>query len=639
MKQPKLLLVSIFFALLSLSSYANNKVVNLFGHDLAEHPRLLFTAERESNIKQLLEDGDSTLLKLHHLNLQVADELLAKAVQPLRYSSRKNLLGIARETFKRVTVLGTAYRLTGDQKYADKLVDNVLNICAYPDWNTKHYLDVAEFSASIAIAYDWMYDYLTAEQRKIIRTAWAEKALAPSLERLGGYPFDKENNWNIVCNAGISLGCIAFAEYYPEGATMFLAGSATDSLRMPRSLAGFAPDGVCYEGAGYWGYTMRYLVLYMDACDYSFPDDERFAIGDLPGLDKTMNYRLATITPGGMMFRFADVAEFDSEEALAAYYFLSQKYDQKEMADYQSDLINRPEFGVDEYQRHHTQPLSIAWYVPGSGNYTRKQTSGIQVFRGPTSTDVVVVNGGDAEDDIFLLAKTGSPSMSHQHLDASSFVVEVNGHTVFHDMGAESYNVPNYWKRDPESKRWYYFKTSSKSHNVIEIDDKIMNSYGRSVLKDVDTKADQPYVVMDNSTLYPEVTKEVTRKFTLLNSKTVELSDKVDLTDASSTVVWRGFMWGDTVIVEGDKLTLHGEDNSRFYLKISSPQGATFEVLEEPRVSHWLTKGLEEAPYYRYLRPLSEQVQRAEIRVSPETGSGSVELTVLMSADKAIIND
>lgn len=105
----------------------------LFGHQLVSHPRLLFTLEREENVKSLLKDGDPTLQKLYALNMEVADELLTQAVQTYQLSSRKNLLGIARETLKRVTVLGTAYRLSGEEKYANKLVDNILGVCAYKD--------------------------------------------------------------------------------------------------------------------------------------------------------------------------------------------------------------------------------------------------------------------------------------------------------------------------------------------------------------------------------------------------------------------------------------------------------------------------------------------------------------------------
>lgn len=636
----KYTLIIFFLSVFCLSFGQGTKLesASLFNKELAPHPRLILTPEREENIKLLLEKGDTTLLHLVDLNQQVANELLEKTVQNFRYSSRGNILNIARETLKRVTVLGTAYRLTGDERYAEKLVENVMNVCAFSDWNTKHYLDVAELSTAVAIAYDWMYDYLSSEQKEIIRQAWEEKALKPSLERLDGFPFDKENNWNTVCNTGISIGCLAFAKYYPQEAELFLKGTTQDTMRMPRCLQAFAPDGVCYEGAAYWGYTMRYLVLYMDAMDYNFPNDERFAIGELPGLKETLHYRLATITPSGMLFRFADVGEFDREAPLAAYYFLSQKYDYKAMADYQSDLVNNEEFTSSEFQRTQMQALSIAWYVEGSGHYSKSTEAGLEVFRGPTSTDIVVFNGGQAEADIFLMAKTGSPSMSHQHLDASSFVVEVNGQTVFHDMGAESYNVPNFWKRDPEAKRWHYFKTSSKSHNVIEIDDEIQYSYGRSELKDYSTTDAQPYVLMDNTSLYPS-SEQVLRRLTLLDSKTIKVTDQIQLKSGDSEVTWRGFLWGSEVSVDGNKLTLIGEDDGRFYLKIVEAQGAVFSSLEEPQLSLWLTQGLDEAPYYKYLRPLSDQVLRSEIRVKPKDGEKDIQLSVVMSADSTIFED
>ena len=40
--------------------------------------------------------------------------------------------------------------------------------CNFADWNPSHFLDTAEMSTAFALGYDWLYDYLTEEQRKFI---------------------------------------------------------------------------------------------------------------------------------------------------------------------------------------------------------------------------------------------------------------------------------------------------------------------------------------------------------------------------------------------------------------------------------------------------------------------------------------
>jgi hypothetical protein len=38
-------------------------------------------------------------------------------------------------------------------------------------WNSKHFLDVAEFSAAFGIAYDWLYNVFTNDQKTQMRAA------------------------------------------------------------------------------------------------------------------------------------------------------------------------------------------------------------------------------------------------------------------------------------------------------------------------------------------------------------------------------------------------------------------------------------------------------------------------------------
>lgn len=58
---------------------------------------------------------------------------------------------------------------------------------------------------------------------------------------------------------------------------------------MPNCLKHFAPDGVCYEGPAYWGYTTSYLTLYLKAVADN--DNGKGGIAQLPGLERTALYQ------------------------------------------------------------------------------------------------------------------------------------------------------------------------------------------------------------------------------------------------------------------------------------------------------------------------------------------------------------
>ena len=80
---------------------------------------------------------------------------------------------------KDVVNLAFVYRITGEQKYLDRAWVELDSMCseAYPDWHPSHLLDTAMTANGVAIAYDWLYDYLTEEQRAQVEESVYEKGL------------------------------------------------------------------------------------------------------------------------------------------------------------------------------------------------------------------------------------------------------------------------------------------------------------------------------------------------------------------------------------------------------------------------------------------------------------------------------
>ena len=65
---------------------------------------------------------------------------------------------------EQMSMLGMAYQLTGDKKYADRAWLDLESVCTFPDWHPEHHIDVGGLAVGVAIGYDWMYDAFSDEQ-------------------------------------------------------------------------------------------------------------------------------------------------------------------------------------------------------------------------------------------------------------------------------------------------------------------------------------------------------------------------------------------------------------------------------------------------------------------------------------------
>jgi len=101
------------------------------------HPRLML---KDKDLKRLKEiyAKDDVLKKCLRDVLKDADDCAEKRMLTYRKIGPR-LLHVSRECLHRIYALGLAYRWTGEQKYAEKAVENLLTVCAFEDWNPSHF--------------------------------------------------------------------------------------------------------------------------------------------------------------------------------------------------------------------------------------------------------------------------------------------------------------------------------------------------------------------------------------------------------------------------------------------------------------------------------------------------------------------
>ncbi len=555
---------TVFFIVLATSLLAGEIQ---FPEKWPAHPRLFLTRQRENELKKSRK-SDALLEKQIESLLKKAEKIKNDPVTDYRIPDGKRLLGQSRRSIERVTTLAFAFRMTGQKEYAAAAIDELLAISRFKDWNPKHYLDVAEMSFSAAVGYDWLYDVLSAEQRKEIRTAivgFAFDTALPLYEKQAWW-VQGHNNWNEVCNGGLLVAALALADEEREKAEKIILG-ATKSL--PSGLKFYQPDGAYPEGPGYWNYGGTYSGLAMMGLKDVFGED--FGLSKSEGFNVTGDYYMHVIGPIDKTFNYADGGESGGPSPMM--FMLSQTY-------------NRPDYAL--WLRHDIRTRSdnnsgrfavfyAIWYDPQGSENDSETTPLAKKFRGVQDIAMMRTAWNDPNAG-YVGFKAGNNKASHGHLDVGSFVYDFNGERWASDLGGDDYNMPGYFGK----QRWTYFRLNNRSHNTLVIGDQIQNPNADCKLIEFKTGKELGqddligYAVADMSAAYEGQARSARRTLTLLKNGQLIIEDKLE--GVSEPVRW-GMMTSAGITVDGKKATLSKKTKKSISLDMISAESGPLEIL------------------------------------------------------------
>ncbi len=399
-------------------------------------------------------------------------------------------------------------------KYISELEDalyDVLSIYVWaihahvPDIKEENYYELdlcsTALGSTIATIDLLLGDKLHPLIRKRIDTELRRRILEPFKKQIWHWE-DRYNNWTSVCAGHTALTLMI---KYPDEFNKLYDRFAEN---MRKFIAGFSDDGVCYEGAGYWGYGLSSFVMYAvllkeytnGKVDY-FKDDKvknicRFfekvtlspdvitCYGDT-GVDIKINsnllYPLKKIYGDEIWFpNESRLAHPFSQFALVLLYL--EYYDPK----YTSDELRNAEY-----------------YMPHAGWYTKRT------------------------DNYSLAARGGTNGDSHNHNDVGSFMLVKNNRQVLCDMGTRYY-TKDYFEMPA---RYQYLETSSRGHNVP-----IINGQYQANIRETRsyTSFENGVFSVDFKELYdiPEL-KKLVREYSS-TEKTVTIKDSYDIEGKST---------------------------------------------------------------------------------------------------------
>lgn len=423
---------------------------------LGAHPRLVATANDFTDVLTRI-GTDPTSAQWFGTLRALADELLT--VPPPTFDST-DLQDIARTAVNRMYTLGMMYHLGGGAAYATRAWQEAAAIAAFPRWSrndparlASDFLPLAEMTHAMAIAYDWLYPWMTTAQRDVVGTAIATLGLGPAMDAYAtnSVYVTSSNNVGIVTNSGFGLGALAIADEQPTLANQVLAESLA---KIRPGIEQLGPDGASPEGS-YWGYIIRYLGIYLAALDTALTTDP--GLSAIEGVSETGYYTIHLTGPTNQFFNYSDsdAPAMRPPELM----WLANKYDKPDYTWMASSSASTATLFVPRY---------LLWYDPAK-NLSPAQTKLPRDSYFRTAEVATFRSAWQDPDAVFAAFKAGDTTAGHAHLDLGTFVVDALGQRWVAQLGKDNYSLPGYFDYGPDGQRWTYYRNRAEGQNTIVV--------------------------------------------------------------------------------------------------------------------------------------------------------------------------
>lgn len=507
-------------------------------HIRKSSPKLILTKSIEKKLKSKLKNDELTKSYFQYLKKN-ADEVLD--LPPLeRNQVGRRLLGVSREALRRIGALAMVNRMQPDQKYADRLEEEINAVCGFSDWNPSHFLDVGEMALAVSLGIDWGAGYISDNVVKTAKKALMDKALKVSFEEGNMGWVNARMNWNQVCHGGISAAAIMLADVDPALSAKAIS-RAVDKL--PLALTAYAPDGAYPEGPSYWDYGTSYSLLGLSMYESAFGTD--FNLPQAPGFMESADYRLIVIGPTGAYFNYSDAGD-NTKMGLGTrgnLAWFAQKTGDALYLD-KDAFINQTKEEIQEKGKI-TRLGGIVLVWLSQFEEEKQGTLPLEYKAGGHNPIAIIRSENDNKAAFYLAIKGGAGIVNHGNMDVGSFIFELDGVRWSIDPGNQSYNEleqiigsKNLWDRTQNSQRWSLVTKNNYCHSTLTVDDKLHVVDGFAEFTEFSTEKNEKTAVLDLSPVFKGQLNSVSRKFVKKDDHTLLIEDELELEESTEFVIW-----------------------------------------------------------------------------------------------------
>ncbi len=536
------------------------------------HPRIMANADDFARIRKLVQTDP--YMKMWYARIyNYSVDTLSKPLCIYEKPDNKSILTVSNEATFRITWLAMAYQISGEDRFAKRAVEEMINVCSFKDWNPTHYLDTAQMSYGVGLGYDWLYHYMTATQRKTIKNGLYKNGIATQ-DPPPNNAMQKENNWNPWCNGGISVGAAAIFEDYPSECATILA-NAVKNITLSFQ---YAPSGSYPEGPGYYVAGVAFTVFLIDTLNSVLGTD--FGLSQEPGIKESGSYLLG-INGYTNCFNFGDGGSPLRDSSILHWF---------------ADYYNMPELSLfqREYQTtnsRYDEYLALLWYNPdlveGMSSADRPMDHFLLNDYYESIASFRSFPGSEAQ--VYAAIKSGDNQTGHTDFDIGTFVMEAMGELWFMDLGKDNYGLPGYMDRSENGGRWVYYRTRAEGQNTLVVNPDATGGQvynAQCQITDYQSAYDGGYAIVDMKDAYDGYgVKSVRRSLALFDNRTrVRLRDEINCSSAS-TIYWFAHTMADISISADGKTATLTQNGKKLIAQIATPDGAKFTKMDAKPLS------------------------------------------------------
>lgn len=430
----------------------------------AQHRYLLHTDSNISRLKELIKK-DSEVKKAWDNQLQKAEDMLKKDK-----SGTPDL-----------QELGLAYRMTNDNRFAERIKNTLLSAIQQNSWEGKELLQrtpawkgglgTAHASFYMAIGYDCAYNYLSSSERKKIVEGIVKLGIQPAMD--DWLSPDKSihtldtmgHNWWSACVDIAGFAALAVINEIPDAKKWAkdISDTATEWINYSGNILQnkpmtFGQDGGFYESINYANFGFSQYLLFRYAFQNVLPGIPQ---AEFPAMEKMGDFFINTTyysTDGPLSVNFGDTSI--KRNGNACVLLLWNLGLQKEKYTW---YLQKTKEGSDKEGMELDSPQGLILF-PDLSNY--KEIKAPNVAESKLFSDLGWATVRNSwEDNATMLGIKSGFTWNHAHADAGSFILFHNGKNLIIDSGNSSYGRPEYTE--------YYCQ--SEAHNVALFDGKAQN--------------------------------------------------------------------------------------------------------------------------------------------------------------------
>lgn len=484
-----------------------------------------------------------------------------------------------------------------------KLEAILLSVCEEETWalpahvnpsevNWRYTIDLfaAETAQTLADIVDTVGHELSEACCAVVMEEVSKRVLKPFFEsEIGAYGWEVcENNWNAVCN-----GCIGSAYLHS------LANAGTPNKQYVERICGnllhyidgFAEDGTCTEGLGYYFYGMTYFVNFTSELSAVYNKQKDFPWA-IPGAYKAVyedklrriaNWWRKCYFDGGLTVSFSDGSNKEKYRMGLASLLMNKYMERKH------GVVSLPPVSMamtlEEDACYRYLPFKmdvLAGKVCCEPDEKVMETHILPSAQWCIAQTWCQNKAARVESDekhvVGFACRGGHNGESHNHNDVGSFLFVADGDMFLEDLGAGEYTKEYFGEG-----RYHILCNRSMGHNLPLINGKEQvagKQYGCSLFEAIETNDGVKVIMRLEQAYNEEKLKKFERRLVFGEGKCVvcdafEGEDELVITENLITRIMPK--------IENGAVYLEGEES---FCQIKTDEGMSLRMLTKRHVNH-----------------------------------------------------